>query len=182
MLRCFASFRTSIRRLVRDQRGIALVEFAFAIPILIIMYLGTFQLCDAIAAYRKVTTTARAITDLTAQYQSVSTADLDDILNASTQVMAPYDVRNATFVVSQINIDASGNGRVGWSQGKNASGRAIGSAFSVPAAIATPNTSLIFGEATYTYAPMMAPTIMGTINMADRTYMNPRLVTSIPKV
>ncbi|NDU79348.1 pilus assembly protein, partial [Actinomadura sp. DSM 109109] len=66
------------RRLFRDERGIALVEFALSVPLLLLMFIGSYQLTDAISAYRKVTTATRAIADLSSQYTTVSNSDLDN--------------------------------------------------------------------------------------------------------
>ena len=89
-----------MRGLLHDRSGTSAVEFAIALPVLILLFTGGFQLSDAVAAYRKVTTTARAMADLTSQYSTVNDTTLDRILNASQQVMAPYASSNATLVVS----------------------------------------------------------------------------------
>src|SRR5690606_19745609 len=56
-----------LRSMWLAAEGIAVVEFAFVAAFLVTLYLGRMQLADAIFANRKITTTARAITDLTTQ-------------------------------------------------------------------------------------------------------------------
>ena len=79
-----------IARLARDTRAVTATEFAIVLPFLVAMYLGGYQLSDAISAYRKVTTATRTVADLTSQFPSVSDAELDTVLAASQQVMTPY--------------------------------------------------------------------------------------------
>lgn len=166
-------------RLGRDRRGVALTEFAFALPLMALMYLGGYQLCDAISAYRKVTTTTRAVADVTSQYTSVNNADLDTILAASQQIMSPYSVANSKLVISQIAIDKDGVATVAWSRGKNISGLVAGSPFTVPASIKVPNTSILVAEIQYLYKPMVAAGLIGDIPMRDRIIMMPRATSSI---
>src|SRR5438045_1745239 len=98
-----------MRRLLSDRRGVAAAEFAMSLPFLVLLYLGGYQLSDAISAYRKVAVATRTVADLTSQYTSVSDDEVNTILNASTQVLYPYKVSAAKVTVSQIKMDASGN-------------------------------------------------------------------------
>ncbi|MBY0304714.1 MAG: hypothetical protein K2W86_06140 [Sphingomonas sp.] len=55
-------------------QGLALVEFALTAPFLILLYLGTYQVNDAVGCNRKVTITARSVADLTSQFATVTPA------------------------------------------------------------------------------------------------------------
>ncbi len=169
------------RRLSADQRGVALIEFALCLPFLVLLFIGGYQFSDAISAYRKVTRATRTIADLTAQYITVTDNDLDTILNASTQVMAPYSVSSAKLIVSQIKIDAAGVSTVDWSKGKNVDGLKPNTPFAIPVAIRQPNTSLIIAAIDYTYTPGIASTIIGTIPLHEQIIMSPRATASIEK-
>jgi len=169
------------RRWSLDTRGVSAVEFALCLPFLITLYIGGYQLADAISAYRKVTTTARAVADLTSQYSQVTDTDLDTILSASQQIMSPYPLANAKLTISQIKIDANGNSTVDWSRGKNVSGLTPGASFNVPASIKQNNTYLIIAGVDYQYVPNLASTVIGTINMRDQVILSPRSVPNITK-
>jgi len=168
-----------IRRLIRDRQAISVVEFAICLPFLATLYLGGYQLSDAISAYRKVTTATRAVADLTTQSQAVNNVGLDTILDASTQVIKPYDVANAVVVVSQIKIDAAGNSTVDWSRAKNGNALAAGTAFAIPSSIRTPSSYLIVASVNYNYVPVVASSLIGNIPMKDQIIMSPRLSTSV---
>ena len=169
----------SIVALAPERRGVALVEFAFCLPFLVLLYVGGYQLTDGISAYRKVTTATRTIADLTSQYTAVTDSDLDTILNASQQVMAPYAQENAKMMVSQISIDNNNKSTVDWSCGKNTIGLTPGDKFTIPTAIKQPNTSVIVAEIIYTYTPTVASSLIGTIPMEDNIIMSPRATVSI---
>lgn len=172
-----------VRRLCGDRRGISAVEFAFVLPLLVLIYVAGYQLSDAISAYRKVTIATRAIADLTTQYTSVADTDLDTVLSASQQIMTPYSADNAVSVVSEISVDASGNATVTWSRARptTATAQTVGAPYTLPSDIDQPNTSLIVASMTYDYVPRVAATIIGRIPMHEQIIMSPRRSPSIPK-
>ena len=168
-----------LKRFQQATDGAALVEFAIILPVMISLYLGGYQLCDAISAQRKVTTATRAITDLTTQYSSVSNTDLDTVLNAASQIMAPYKTSNARLVVSSVVIDNNGAAKIAWSRGRNATPLTVGSSFTVPAPIKQNGTSLIVANVSYSYVPIAASNLIGRIEMRDQIMMAPRGSSSI---
>jgi Flp pilus assembly protein TadG len=163
-----------MRRLLSDRRGVAASEFAMSLPFLVLLYIGGYQLSDAISAYRKVAVATRTVADLTSQYTSVSYDDLDEILNASAQVLNPYKISAAKITVSQIAISSGGVATVSWSRGKNISPLTPGTPFTLPASVRTPNTYIIVASINYTYTPVAASGMIGTIPFQDQIIMGPR--------
>ena len=51
----------------RDRSGIAAIEFAVIVPVMLVMFFGTVEFPPAIAVDRKVTLIARTLSDLTSQ-------------------------------------------------------------------------------------------------------------------
>lgn len=164
----------AVQRLQRDERGIALIEFALVLPFLVLLFVGGFQLLDAIAAYRKVGKTVRTLADLTTQNTTITPAGADEILNASQQVMSPYTLGAAVMRISQVQTDAVGQATIGWSRALNGTARATGSAVTLPAYLVEANKYYIFSEITYTYTPAIASSLIGTIPLSQTIYMSPR--------
>lgn len=174
--------RSLIHRFAADQSGLALIEFAYVFPILLMLYLGGAQLCDTIAAYRKMTITTRALADIASQYSSVSDADLDSVLNASSKIMSPYPTANAAMTVFQVSMDGTGTPKVTWSRGLNATPPAVDSTYTLlPASIRVANTSVVVSTVNYTFVPRFGTYIIGSIPLADKIYMSPRTVVNITK-
>ena len=83
--------------------------------------------------------------------------------------------------MTSVAIDANGKATVAWSDALNGTPRAVGSTVTVPDALNTPNSSLIWSEVQYTYTPTIGYVLTGTLNLKDQLYMRPRLSDSVTR-
>ena len=176
-----ARARRPLREFLRDKRGISAVEFAMLLPLMVTLYLGGVEVSQAVAVDRKVTLIARSLGDLVAQATTVTNADMTNILNASTAIIVPYADNKLKITVSSVVIDAQGVAKIGWSDTKNGTARAVGSTVTLPAALNTASTSLIWAETQYAYTPTIGYVITGTMNLKDQIYMRPRLSDTVTR-
>src|SRR3954464_8100748 len=115
----------------RDQRGVSAVEFAMLLPLLITLYLGSVEISQGVGIDRKVTLTSRTVGDLASQVSSINNADMTNLLNAASSVLAPYDVSKLKVTVSAVTIDANGVAKIAWSDTKNGTARSVGATVTV---------------------------------------------------
>ncbi|MDE2465909.1 MAG: pilus assembly protein [Alphaproteobacteria bacterium] len=168
------------RRFLRDRRGLAAIEFALIAPVMILIYLGGFELTQGIALKRMVALTASTVTNLVAQYTTISAStQMPDILNASSQVLAPYPSSKAIVTISCITIDSNGKATVAWSQSLHGTPRTTGEVMSLPAALDVPNTTILYGEASYDYTPVIDFLHHGDFTLASSIYMYPRASSTV---
>ena len=113
---------------------------------MVTLYLGGVEVSQAVAIDRKMTLVARSLGDLVAQATNVTSADMTNILAAATAVVAPYSDTKLKVVVSSVKIDAQDVAKIAWSDTKNGTARAVGSTVTLPAALNTANSSLIWAE------------------------------------
>jgi Flp pilus assembly protein TadG len=165
---------------LRDRRGVALTEFAFTFPVLLLLFLGGYLVSDGIACKRKVGITNRTIADLGTRSQTLTAADVDAMLAAATQVMAPYRETAAQVRLNQVMTDTLGVTRVVWSRGRGVPRRAPGSIVALPATLRTGGNYLLMSEITYVYDPGPRFGIVGTQTLTDSLFMNPRNSVSVP--
>ena len=84
----------NLTRFTSHEKGIAAVEFALTLPIMLFVFVGVTQVGQAVSISHRVTITARTITDLVTR-KTVSTGNvpattIQTDLAASAQVIAPY--------------------------------------------------------------------------------------------
>lgn len=171
-------------RFARDKRGLAAVEFAFIIPLMLTLIFGTIEVSSGVAINRKVTLVARTLSDLVSQGTKVSSTDISNFFKLGGAIMTPYSVTPATMTqyVSALDIDASKKVTVVWSyKGVVDAGAATVSkedatkvVASIPAGLLVPNTQLIWSRVTYTYTPIIGYVVSGALPMADECYTRPR--------
>jgi len=173
--------RLSWLALLRDCRGVSAVEFAMILPMMLTLYIGSIEVSNGVATDRKLGSTARTLADLVSQSTSVSDTDITNIFSASSAVMTPYPVATLTAVVTAVDIDANGIAKVAWSDGHNTAARAKNSAVTLPAALAVPNTQLIWSEVKYTYTPAIGYVMTGSINLSEQSFVRPRQGNSVTR-
>jgi len=169
--------RFRVRTFKRDERGVSAVEFALLAPMMIGLYLGGVEISEGISVDRKVTLAAGAVANLAAQTSTLSTAEMTNVLDATTTIMAPYSAAPLKITVSCISIDGNKAATVKWSVTRN--GTAKSGSITLPAALQVANTQLLFGEVSYTYTPTVGRVIKDSIVLSDTMYMAPRI--SAPK-
>lgn len=171
-----------VTNMAQDRRAIGAVEFAITAPFLILLYLGGFQLMDAISAYRKVTITTRTLADLVARTPpnvAITKADLQTILDASRQVMVPFKVSNATSRITAIDIDMNRKVSIEWSVANRGDINHDGD-LTIPNKLKVAGSSVILSEISYDYVPVAGGELIGPLTFKDSIYMNPRNSNTIP--
>jgi Flp pilus assembly protein TadG len=162
------------------RRGTAAVEFALILPILLLLFCGGFALTQAILISRKVTITTRALADLTSQYVTMSASDMANVLNASSQIIAPFSATPLSIRVSEITTDALGvTAKVAWSAGLNQTPFQANTPYVLPVGMNVPNASYILSQVSYSYSPTAMYASFGPVSLSDSLFMVPRLSTSV---
>ena len=91
-----------------DRRGVSAVEFALIAPIMILFYFGMAEICQGFMAKKRAEHIASAIADLVAQTDDVTTAELNDIYAASTQIMRPFPTGSLKQRITSVTKNSSG--------------------------------------------------------------------------
>jgi Flp pilus assembly protein TadG len=171
---------------LRDQKGIAAMEFALVVPIMFSLYFMLNETASGMRAARKVTMVSRVMADLSSRAADLSNAAKNDIFSAAVPMMKPYPTTGSGFRLTSIRFDATGKGFVDWSEtdgtGLSAFARCTptddpfgGATISVPAGLKVANTSLILAEAKVKYTPVIGWNITGPIDISDKLFMRPRV-------
>jgi Flp pilus assembly protein TadG len=163
----------SPRELLVDRSGLAAVEFAMIIPIMLLLFFGTDEFSSGVAVNRKVTLMARTLSDLISQNISVTDAQFTNFFNASQAILTPYPSAPVNSTISELYIDpATKAARVQWSKG--GAPRGVGTTVTIPTALQVGGTYLIFSEVSYAFAPTIGYVLKSTITLRDYSYTRPR--------
>ncbi len=171
--------RGAFRRFRDDARGVSAIEFAFIAPFMLLIFFGLYDIFNVVTAKRKVTITARTLSDIISQGTKIGNSDVTNALNASQQIMAPFPVSATTpnQTVSEILVDKNGNGTIVWSQSNNQPKYSPGASY--PASLLQLNPTgqsiyLILGEVSYTYQPITSAVLSASMSLSDAFFTRPR--------
>jgi len=174
MMRIWLRMRRLVIELRADKSGVAAVEFAMIIPMMLVLFFGTNEFASGVAVDRKVTLMARTLSDLTSQNTSVTDTQLTNFFNAANSMMTPYSATPVKATITELYIDPTTlQAKVQWSKG--AAARGSGTTVSIPTALQIGGTYLIYSEVTYNYVPIVGYVMAKTgINLSDSTFTRPR--------
>jgi Flp pilus assembly protein TadG len=186
------------RRGAADKDGMAAVEFALLLPILITLFFGVVESSMALICRSDVSLMASTAGDLISQASTIKTADLTNVYSAASTVLYPYydpaktgSVKPTIRITSVID-DGSGaqggtqlTGKVAWTCTQSGSGtltpatRSIGATVTLPQPIMTDSGSIVIAEIAYNYVSATTKVISGPVNFTNIFYAKPRRVAQI---
>ena len=174
----------------RDRRGLAAVEFALVVPLMLVLFFGALEFSSGVAVDRKVTLVARTLSDLTTQLKEDRLTDdeLKNFFAASASILTPYSVSPMEPTLSEVYIDDKKIAKIQWSKSATIamvsgaphatlkdSQRKKGDTVTVPAGLLVPKTYLIWSEVSYTYKPTIGYVMAKAgITLKNQSYTRPR--------
>lgn len=178
-----ARLRQWLKALRHAQQGVAAVEFALVVPIMLVIYMGTLEASSLITMDRKVQSVAGAVGDLVARAdKTITESRIRDYFRAASGIMTPNDANGVEQIVTAVNVSSTGVTSIAWSRGyKNGSyltttRRVVGTTFPLPAEMIaiSKGRQVIAGEAIQPYRPMLGLVFDQTVNLYRSSFYLPR--------
>lgn len=169
---------------LRNSRGAALVEFAFILPILLLLFLGTFEATRVVRTMMKVSNAAQAYANLIASPMAaaLSTSDLTNNCNGAKLVLTPFDGTVFSAAVASLS---SGDGAT-WTQvwhDTTHCGAGVGSISGTSLASGITPTStgdvVIVVKAQYSYTSPVTFVLPGSRTLSSTAFSRPRSNTTV---
>ncbi|MGV3576589.1 MAG: TadE/TadG family type IV pilus assembly protein [Devosia sp.] len=177
-------FLGTLQAFARRETGVAAVEFALVVPLMLSVYLGCTEAAALLTADRKVQSVAGAIGDLVARTnKTIAASQLEDYFLASTSIMAPYSTAGLVQTVTAVSVATNGEATVLWSAryedgalSKTVAEHPRNSTFDLPnemKAIATGQT-VIAAETEYSYRPLLGMVFKDALDLNRSALFMPR--------
>lgn len=179
------------KRFGRDRSGASGVEFALIAPVLILIYFGLAEFCQAYMAQRRMSHSTSQVADIVAQYQVVDADLLDDTFALGALVMAPFPTAAPPpppapaaplpaalrLRVSAVTRGTDGVARVVWSRAQGTTKRS--GPVTVPDGLIANGESIIMSEGWYDFKSTLGQVLPGTRTFNRTYWLRPRLVNEI---
>lgn len=149
-----------LQHLRRDERGMAALELAFAVPIALGLTLNGVEITRYVLLHQKTERASMTVADLVSQGEVLSVDDLTSIFRAGAFITEPFDFNtNGAMLVTSV-VGSPGGALVEWQRafGQNPQSSSFGNQGS-PASLPTgfvvaDGESVVFAEIFYAYDPM----------------------------
>lgn len=172
-----------VARLIADRRGVSAIEFALLAPVMILIYFGLTEFCQAYMAERRTSHTAAMVADLVAQSSKTDKEDLASVAAIGQMLMKPFPAGPLTTRISSVTIDNKGQAWVDWSYTSNANVlKPLDKAkpiIDLPPDLAGDKESLIIGETRYEYKSAFKDFLPELTTFGRKYYLRPRTVNQV---
>jgi Flp pilus assembly protein TadG len=102
------------KRFFLNNKALAAVEFALIVPVLLLLFLGGFELTRYVLIYQKISKTTGSMSDLISRSPELYEIDISNSFSAVEHLLAPYYVEaEVKVIISSIMDDGTGN-RINW--------------------------------------------------------------------
>jgi Flp pilus assembly protein TadG len=179
------------RRFAASTRGIAAIEFAFIMPVLLVMFLSTFDAANGIAVYMKVRSASYVLAAITNQYGTggtyppIATTDMTNITGAASKVLSPY-TGTPVVILSQVKATSNTAATVSWSYSLNGTALTQNSTYTgLPTNFAKNSCGgtypcyVIVATVSYSFTPMFGAFMTGPITLSDTVLATPRVTACV---
>lgn len=172
----------TLRRFIEDRRGIGAIEFAIIAPLLVMAYVGAFEISVGVSASRKVNRASAMVSELIARESSTNKATLDTMEDLTGRVMAPFpiNVTGYSLKITGIAIDADGKATVAWSRDDKASRPyVVGAVVTLPGSMEAKNTFIVRTELVVPHKvllmmPALSSSMLKSVDLNKTSYFGLR--------
>lgn len=190
---------STLRRFIRDRRGVAAIEFVFIAPVLFGLYFLTIEFAQAIDTNKKVSRVASMVGDLVAQQPSITPGEVDAIMKIGEALLTPYKRSQPKIIVTAIEVtdDPAQEIKVVWSRqlvdGTASKALPVGSTTTVPDTLNVRGAFYVRATADLGYKPIITWSKSGkeslgltamlgldNMQMSERYFLRPRMSNAIP--
>lgn len=173
----------ALRAAAADRRGAALMEFAIACPVFVVLLVGGVDLSRLIILNQKLDRVASGLGDLVAQSDEMTQAQMNQIFAATTHVAAPFDFpRDGRVVITSISV-TGGTPRINWQAGGGGSlsvssriGVGAGSTVVLPQGLTvTGSDTLVAAEVFFDFESLFGLGLVPSARLYHRSFFRPRV-------
>jgi hypothetical protein len=185
MVRMFTLFghkrqmKKRLSTLLSDASGVAIVEFAYVFPFLMVFGMSGIELTNYFLAHRNVSDIAMQVADnasrigaqTTLVNKPISEREINDLFLGAQMQSGKYDVNtNGRIVLSSVELNPDGGQWIRWQrcfgtkgfnstlgkEGDGATGNALSSVGSGAGVAARPDSAVMLVQISYTYKPAVS--------------------------
>lgn len=161
----------TLAQLFRNQKGIAAVEFALIVPVLMLSYLGATDVTQGLAIDRKLGQVASTVSDLVAQEDSVTSDQVHAFFQSGIAIMRPFDFESTKLRLAIIEVDGSSTEVTGATARNWEIEASNGQSYDLPSDMVALSDGryVVVAEVSYDYTPIFGTVFNSTVSLGQRS-------------
>ena len=152
-------------KIAKEDRGMAAVEFAIILPVLLLTLIGLFDIANFAYCHNKMNRTAQEINNIVTR-GNVTKPQLDGLLRAAALIAQPFNFTTSgnVIVTSVAVVNANQGAQIMWrdSYPGGVGGSLINPASLPGGLVLNTNQTAIFTEVFFTYTPLITSYILSS--------------------
>lgn len=163
-------------------RGVAAIEFAVSISVLVIAVIGVVEVTQLVRADMKLRHATEAFAKMASQMTVASDANMSPLCYGASQMMLPFQPTSFKAAVMSVSNVAGAKG-ADWGSAYVCNGGSVASAAMTEATgmIPNPTDSMLAVTGAYTYTPMFGFIIHAAVPLTHSVMFRPRSQVTIPR-
>ena len=180
------ALRTMIspRKFLKDNRGVAAIEFALIAPVMIAVYFGLSEISMGIAADRDVTHATSVAGDLATQVATLNRLDVEDVMTATLAVLGIQSSQrtDVTIELNSYRMISGVVSRIGYARlgpEISAGGPAVYNPAGINANMLNNTSGVVVARVNYKYKPATL-VFMSNVTLSETFLLKPRTSLAVP--
>jgi Flp pilus assembly protein TadG len=141
----------TLRHLGKSRDGASAIEFAFLLPLMLLLLAGLVDLGQGLTVRRKINQIASTTSEIIAMQGSWSDQSAASILSGVRSILDPYDSSELKVLLFVVDIDKKGRETVNWSAAHGTEALATGqvSPVEIPDELQEENVQMVVTRVQY---------------------------------
>jgi Flp pilus assembly protein TadG len=173
---------TGLQAFSSHNQGSMLIEFAFIVPILLIIFIGTVETTNYLGVNRRINSAAYTVADLAGRVEAMDTAGMVEIWKAAALIVSPDDLMKMNAVLTSVIAQGS-DYDIDWSSatGTGAPRTGVITSGELGANLVDDGGNLLVVDISYPYVPVITQNMMSFtgITLTSHIVMKPRRTTQL---
>jgi Flp pilus assembly protein TadG len=177
--------------LAYDRSGVAALEFALIFPVMLMLFIGSFETTNLVLASMKLEAAAETVADLVAQTRVntvLQSTDFTNITNAAKQVLTPLPTSGTQLKIAYASVTYStGAPVIDWHVEANSATALTVANIPNGASLANLGSqaggstdSVIIAKLTYAYSSPISYVLSSSYTLTESAFNRPRYMNCVP--
>ncbi len=165
-------FRKILSIWMKEEDAVAAVEAALIFPVMMIMFMGVFDVGRAVLANQKAVRASQVVADLITRENIASDNDISEAIEAGRLAFEPLDSSSYGVDVVSIRFDENANSEIVWRETINMA--SLPDALTAVDALRDADEGVVMVSVNYEYSPLFSSVVVGNIEMQEVAFSRGR--------